>query len=168
MKNNLGRVILIILIFLNLNVFASTYQWSVQADKTEAMTNEAIYLKYICEYSDAAGLYVIEFNPVVDNERYSIELLSESEKIVDGKKTNTFEFIAFVKEAGEIELILDTTMKKTNKDSIQNTVLGRDNAIYEEISVRFIRQKTVVVNVKQSSADLVGEIVLNVKKDKEK
>ena len=42
MKNNLGRVFLIILIFLNLNLAASTYKWSVQADKTEAMTNEAI------------------------------------------------------------------------------------------------------------------------------
>ena len=60
-------------------------------------------------------------------------------------------------------------MKKTkNNYSIENTVLGRDNADYEEFSQRFIRQDTGVVNVKQSSTDLVGEFVLNVKKDKEK
>ncbi|PHQ65995.1 MAG: hypothetical protein COB99_00920 [Sulfurimonas sp.] len=168
MRNNLGRVILIILIFLNLNLAASTYKWSVQADKTEAMTNEAIYLKYICEYSDAAGLYVIEFNPVVDNNQYRVEIFSETEKIEDGKKINTFEFVAFVKHSGEQKFIFDTTMKKTNKDSIENTVLGRDNADYEEFSERFIRQDAVVVNVKQSSTSLVGEFVLNVKKDKEK
>ena len=86
MRNNLGRVFLIILIFLNLNLAASTYKWSVQADKTEAMINEAIYLKYICEYSDTAGLYIIEFNPVVDNDEYRVEILSETEKIEDGKK----------------------------------------------------------------------------------
>ena len=168
MRNNLGRVFLIILIFLNLNLVASTYKWSVESDKNEAMVNEAIYLKYVCEYSDEAGLYVIDFNPVVDNERYSIELLSESEKISDGKKINSFEFVAFVKEAGEIEFALDTTMKKTNKDSIENTVLGRDNADYEEFSQRFIRQDSVFVNVKESNTDLVGEFVLNLKKDKEK
>lgn len=167
MKNNLGRNFLIILIFLSLNVFASTYKWSVESDKAEAMTNEAIYLKYVCEYSDIAGLYVIEFNPVVDNEKYSIEILSESENITDGKKTNIFEFIAFVKEPGEMSFIFDTTMKKTNKDSIQNTVLGRDNADYEEFSTRFIRQEAVVVKVKESNSDLVGEFILNVKKDKE-
>ncbi|EDZ61601.1 hypothetical protein SMGD1_2146 [Sulfurimonas gotlandica GD1] len=167
MRSNLGRIFLIILIFLSLNAFASTYKWSVKSDKAEAMTNEAIYLKYVCEYSDAAGLYVIEFNPVVDNEKYSIELLSESENITDGKKINVFEFIAFVKVPGEMSFIFDTRMKKTNKDSIQNTVLGRDNADYEEFSTRFIRQEAIVVNVKQSSSDLVGEFVLNAKKDKE-
>ncbi|WP_373000453.1 hypothetical protein [Sulfurimonas sp.] len=168
MRNNLGRAGLIILIFLNLNLFASTYQWSVQADKTEAMTNEAIYLKYICEYSDAAGIYVIEFNPVVDNDQYRVEILSETERIEDGKKINIFEFVAFVKHSGVHKFVFNTTMKKTNKDSIQNTVLGRDNADYEEFSVRFIKQEAVVVNVKQSSTDLVGEFVSNVKKDKEK
>lgn len=168
MRNNLGRVFLIILIFLNLNLVASTYNWSVESDKNEAMVNEAIYLKYVCQYSDEAGLYVIEFNPVVDNERYSIELLSEKEKILDGKKINSFEFVAFAKEAGEITFELDTTMKKTNKDSIENTVLGRDNSDYEEFSQRFIRQDAVLVNVKKSNTDLVGEFVLNVKKDRNK
>jgi hypothetical protein len=137
MRNNLGKIVLISLIFLHLNAFASTYKWSVESNKNVAMINEAVYIKYVCEYSDAAGLYVIEFNPVVDNEQYRIEILSEKERIIEGKKINTYEFIVYFKKAGKIELALDTTMKKTNKDSIQNTVLGRDNAYYEEFSKIF-------------------------------
>jgi len=166
MRNNLGRVLLAILIFLNLELLASTYRWSVDANKHEAMVNEAIHLKYVCEFSDEAGLYVIEFNPVVDNEKYTIELLSENEKIVEGKKINTFEFLAFVKKAGDISFVFDTTMKKTNEDSIQNTVLGRDNADYEEFSERIIRQKEILLNIKPSSSELVGSLKIDVKKDK--
>ncbi|WP_415397967.1 hypothetical protein [Sulfurimonas sp. CS5] len=167
MRNNLGRVILI-LIFLNLNLIASTYKWSATANKSTAMTNEAIYLKYVCEYSDATGLYVIEFNPVVDNDEYSVEILSETEKIQDGKKINTFEFVAFVKHAGVHKFVFETTMKKTNKDSIQNTVLGRDNSDYEEFSQKVIKQEVISVDVKESSNELVGEFILKVKKDEQK
>lgn len=167
MRNNLGRVILI-LIFLNLNLFASTYKWSATANKSTAMTNEAIYLKYVCEYSDATGLYVIEFNPVVDNDKYSIEILSETEKIHDGKKINTFEFVAFVKHAGIQKFAFETIMKKTNKDSIQNTVLGRDNSDYEEFSQKVIKQEVISVDVRESSNELVGEFILKVKKDEQK
>lgn len=166
MRNNLGRIILTLLIFLHLDVLASTYKWSVESDKDLAMTNEAVYLKYVCEYNDAAGLYVIEFNPVIDNEQYSIEILSENERIKNGKKINTYEFVVLVKKPGKIEIVLDTTMKKTNKDSIQNTVLGRDNADYEEFSKKVIKQKAVIIDVKQSSTEFVGEFALKVKKDK--
>nr|WP_321268217.1 hypothetical protein [uncultured Sulfurimonas sp.] len=167
MKSILGRVILSILIFLNLELLASTYKWSAQANKHEAMVNEAIHLKYICEYSDKAQLYVIEFSPMTENEKYTIELLSENEKILNGKKINTFEFVAFVKEAGKISFSFDTTMKKTNKDSIQNTVLGRDNADYEEFTKRYIRQKEVVVEIKPTISEIAGEFVLSVKQDKQ-
>jgi len=134
MRSNLCRAILTFLLFLHLESFASPYEWSGYADKSLAMTNEAIYLKYVCEYNDTAELYLIEFNPVTDNEKYKIVSLSQKERIVDGKKINTFEYLAFIKEAGNIEFLFDTTMKKTNKDSIENTVLGRDNADYEEFS----------------------------------
>ncbi len=163
MKNNLGKI-LVILIFLCVDAMASTYKWSASANKNVAMTNEAIYLKYVCEYSDRAELYNIEFNPVVDNEKYTIELLSEQEKIVNAKKVNIFEFVLFIKEAGKQKFVFDTTMKKTNKDSIENTVLGRDNADYEEFSKRIIRQDAIVIDIKKSALCLVGTFELEVKK----
>ncbi len=163
-KKNLGRVFLF-LYLLQLSLFASSYEWSVESSKTQAYTNEAIHLKYRCSFSDKSELYVIEFNPLTDNPEYTLELFSEKERIVDNKRTNTYEFILFVKKAGEFRLSLDTTIKKTNKDSIENGVLGRDNANYEDFSIVEYKQKSVVLDILDAHAQLVGDFQLVVKKD---
>jgi len=163
MKNNLGKIFLISL--LSLKLFASTYEWSVEADKKSAMTNEPIYLKYTCNFSDSAQTYTIEFKPVVENDEYKVLLLSENESILDAKRVNTYEFVLYVKKAQKLNLFFDTTMKKTNKDSIQNSVLGRDNAEYEDYSVKIIRQKSVELEIKDAKSELVGKISTDVKRD---
>lgn len=163
MKNNLGKIFLVLL--LSFELFASSYEWSVESDKNQAMTNEPIYLKYICTFSDTAQTYSIEFNPVVDNDEYSVLLLSENESIVDAKRINTYEYLLYVKKAQILNLFFDTTMKKTNKDSIQNSVLGRDNAEYEDYSVRIIRQKNLKLEIKDAKSLLVGKLLVDIKKD---
>ncbi|MCK9491440.1 MAG: hypothetical protein M0Q24_05060 [Sulfurimonas sp.] len=166
MKNNLGKVFLVLLLLLSLELFASTYEWSVQANKKSAMTNEPIHLKYTCTFSDTAQTYAIEFKPVVDNDEYRVLLLSENESIVDEKRINTYEYLLYVKKAQDLKLFFDTTMKKTNKDSIRNSVIGRDNAEYEDYSIRIIRQEGVELEIKDARSELVGKISADVKKDK--
>lgn len=165
MRKNLGKALLIIITILSTQLFASTYEWNAAANKSSAMTNEAIYLKYSCEFSDRGELYSIDFNPVVENETYSIKLLSESEKIVDNRRVNTYEFVAFVKVHGEMAFEFDTLMKKTTQESIENTVLGRDNVENEEFSKITIKQKKVLVDVVESRTELVGKFNLEIKKD---
>ncbi len=168
MKRNLGKTLLLSLLFFTLNLYASTYEWSATANKNSAYVNEAIFLTYTCKFSDRSELYTIDFNPVSDNENYTIKPLSEKESIVDGKRVNTFEYIAYVKRSGEMLFEFDMVMKKTNEASIENTVLGRDNEQYEEFTSTYLRQKTLYVNIKRSEADLVGEFELEVKEDKPK
>lgn len=165
MRKGLGSIL--VLLFLTVCINASTYEWNMEMNKTTAVTNEAIYLKYTCTFSDESELYVIEFNPVVDNDEYTIELLSEDEKILDKHRVNTYEFVLFVKKAGLFTLALDTLMKKTNKDSIENTVLGRDNADYEEYSKELVKQKEIKLDIKDAKSTLVGTFTLDVKKDEE-
>ena len=164
MKKNLGNFLGIILLFFVNTLSASTYEWSISTNKNRAYVNEAIYLKYICVYSDQAELYVIEFNPTVDNEQYRIDILREDEKIVDGKKINEYEFVLRVKQSGEFTLELDTLMKKTNKDSIENSVLGRDNANYEEFSLYPLKQKALHIDILKAQSKIVGEFTLKVTK----
>jgi len=133
MRKNLGNISIIFILFFNLSLFASSYEWSATANKKSAFVNEAILLKYMCKFSDRSELYTIDFNPVVENENYTIKPLSEQEQIVDGKRVNTFEYIAYVKRSGKMTFDFDMVMKKTNEDSIENTVLGRDNEQYEEL-----------------------------------
>ncbi|WP_321778787.1 hypothetical protein [Sulfurimonas sp.] len=165
MKNNLGKVFLIILIFFNINLAASTYKWSAEVNKSEVMTNEAIYLKYVCMFSDKSELYTIDFNPVGDYENYTIELLAEQEKIVDGKRVNSFEYIAYAKHAGKLTFDFDIVMKKTTQESIDATIGGRDNdRDKESFTNKYLKQKSLVVDVKDSGCILVGEFTLKVKK----
>jgi len=166
MKKNLGSLASILVLFFVNTLYASSYEWSLNTNKNVAYVNEAIYLKYSCVYSDQAELYVIEFNPTVDNERYRIDILREDEKIVDGKKINEYEFVLRVKQSGEFTLELDTLMKKTNKDSIENSVLGRDNANYEEFSLYPLKQQAVKINVLEAKSKIVGEFMLKVTKSK--
>ena len=168
MKNNLGKILFIFLVFFQFKLIASTYEWSSYSSKTTAMRNEAIYLKYSCTFSDRAELYNIEFNPMVENENYSIELLSESRKIVDGKKVNIFEFVVFVKKVGDITFAFDAVMKKTNEDSIQNTVLGRDNADYEEFTQTRVDLEPINVMIKDPKSEIIGDFSLKNIKDIQK
>ena len=167
MRRSLGRFLVIFLLFWHVEIFASTYTWSAYSSKNEVYVNEAIYLKYVCEFSDRAELYTIDFNPITDNEKYTIKLYSQHTKIQDGKKIVTYEYIAFVKAPMSIEFIFDVVMKKTTQDSIENTVLGRDNVENEEFQIRVIRQNGIKINVKDISADLVGVFNLSEQSDEE-
>lgn len=156
MKNNLGKIFLLVL--LSLPALAATYEWSSQVDKKSAITNEPIHLKYTCTFSDSAQIYSIEFNPVVDNEEYRVVLLKEEERVLDSRRINTFEYVLYVKKAQDLKLSFDTTMKKTNKDSIRNSIIGRDNIEEEDFSIRVIRQKNIDIEIKESKRELVGKL----------
>lgn len=168
MKNNRGNIILIFLVlFSSINVlFAqdNDYKWSASINKESAYVNESIYLKYVCEFKDRGELYVIEFAPK-STDKFEIIALSQSQKIRDYKRIQTYEYIVFAKVPGYLEFNFDISMKKTNKDSIENTVLGRDNAQFEEYSTKLLKQKSLSVYIKEAKSPLVGTLKLNVKKD---
>ncbi len=164
MRNNLGRVVLLLFIFLHLE--ASTYQWNAQIDKSVVMTNEAIYLKYVCEFSDKSELYTIDFNPVGDYENYSVELLREEEKILNSKRINSYEYIAYAKREGQIVFDFDIIMKKTTQESIDATIGGRDNdRDKESYTNKYLKQKSLAVSVQHSDTVLVGNFSIEVKKE---
>ncbi len=165
MKKNLGSFFLIICIFLNANLFALEYEWSASANKKEAYVNEAILLKYVCRFSDKNELYTIDFNPVTHNEKYSIKLLQEKERIIDGKRVNSYEYIAYVKNSGTMVFDFDMVMKKTTQESIDSTIGGRDNDVEKEVfTKRYLRQKSISVDILESPVDLVGNFNMEVKK----
>ncbi len=168
MRKDLGRFLITLLLSWHVDLFASNYEWSAEISKNEAYVNEAIYLKYVCKFSDRGELYTIDFNPVTDNEDYSIKLFSQNTKIVDGKKISTYEYISYVKKRMLMEFNFDIIMEKTTQDSIENTVLGRDNVENEEFTTKIIRQNSLVVNIKESNSTLVGDFSIELQGDKVK
>lgn len=165
MKKNLGNIVLLLLIFINLDA-SQEYIWSASINKKEVYLNEAVHLHYSCQFNSKDELHVIEFDPVGKYKDYDIYLLSERESIINGKRVNDFEFIAFLKTSGHVDFEFDVLMKKTNQDSIENTVLGRDNAGYEQFSKRLIKQKKLSVEVLPNDIALVGGFNFKIKKDK--
>ncbi|MDD5202462.1 MAG: hypothetical protein PHH41_04905 [Sulfurimonas sp.] len=164
MKKNLIKTLLF-WVLLQTQLFASDYEWSALSSKAEVYTNEAIHLRYTCSFSDEAELYAIEFDPTQENENLTIKLLSKDEKIVEGKKISKYEFVAFAHRAGIQEFAFDVQMKKTNKDSIENTVIGRDNGHYAEYETKIIKQKELTLSVHEHNSTLVGALAMEIKKD---
>ena len=165
MKNNLGKIILLYFITLHVGVMASEYSWNAEINKSHAYVNEAVYLKYTCEFKDRGELYVIEFHPAGEYENYDLKLLSEKEQIRDYKRINSYEYVAFIKKEGKLNFDFNVRMKKTNEDSIKNTVLGRDNTQYEEYTTKIIKQKRLKLEVTNSGVDLVGNFNIEIIKD---
>jgi len=166
MKKNHIKIVLLFL-FLQLSLNATTYEWSASTNKKRAYVNEAIYLSYECVFSDRAELYAVEFNPLKKDENLTIVMLSETSKVEDGKKILLYEFVAFVHKAQKMAFEFETTMKKTTKESIENTVIGRDNGKYAEYKKEKIKQKKLEVEILETQTALVGDLELKIKKDKE-
>jgi len=164
MRKSLGRAVLVITLFLKASIFASSYEWSVFVDKKNAYINEAIHLKYVCSFSDLAELYSVDFNPSGDYGAYRVELLKENKSVVDGKKINSYEFVLFAKEAREIEISFDATMKQTTRESIEEMVIGRDNVKKEEVIKKTIKQESFKLDIQETNSSLVGDFTLEVSK----
>lgn len=169
MKKNLGKIVSIIFILLTSVhvVEAQDFKWGASIDKKTAYVNEAVYLKYVCEFKDRGELYVIEFTPK-STDKFEITALTQSQKIRNNKRIQTYEYVAFAKVAGKIDFDFDINMKKTNKDSIENTVLGRDNAQFEEYNTIVLKHEKLSLDVKQIPVKLIGEFDIKIKKDDSK
>ena len=151
-------------LFLCMNIFASTYTWKASVNKTKAYINEAIYLEYVCTFSDKSELFTIDFNP--KGEEFSIFLLQESEKIIQDKRVNRYEFVAFAKEAKEIVFDFNALMKHTTQASIDSTIGGRDNdREKEEFTLTPVKLPLLHVAVADPKSSLVGTFSLNIKED---
>lgn len=166
MKKNLGSLFFLLILFFSAELFATTYEWSAEIGRQKAYKNEPIYVHYTCTFSDRAELYAIEFNPSGEYEKFRVQNLKESQSIVDGKRIYSYEFVVFGKSAGEIEIAFEALMKLTNKDSIEDMVIGRDNMKKEEVKKTLFKQEVFKVFIEETNSTLVGNFTLDVKKHK--
>lgn len=160
MKKNLIKIAL--LLFVPFQIFASSYQWSASSNKESAYRDEAIYLSYVCEFSDTAEIYAVAFDPVKKSADVTIEMLSQTSRIVDSKKVLQYDFVAFVHKAGRHTFAFKAEMKKTTKDSIENTIIGRDNGKYAEYESKHITLEPLSVDVLETQSSLVGRLSLDI------
>ena len=163
MRKNLGKVLAWFLLVWHVPLWAVAYEWEATINKTQAATNEAIYLRYLCTFEDRGELYSIDFNPVGENEAYKLELLSRRDTIAEGRRVVSYEFVAFAKKSGKLVFAFDYTMKKTNERSIENVTIGRDNTQKEEFTLHAKRHKPLEIAIYDAKTPLVGDIKFHLK-----
>ncbi|MDB2562700.1 hypothetical protein N9X61_03765 [Sulfurimonas sp.] len=164
MKQSLGR--LFVLLLLSISTSASTYQWTTFVTKTKAYVGEAVHIKYLCQFDDNGELYIIDFEPQSTN-LYDFILLTKSEKLVDGKRINSYEYILQPKSSQNIELSLEATMKETSLDSIvENTTNHYDDTKFDSIHKKtVVKMQIISLEVLNPPKKLFGNFNLQVKKD---
>ena len=165
MKRNLGRFVFTLL-FLCINGGASTYKWSAFVAKEKAYVGEAVYVKYLCEFDDNGELYIIDFKPQ-STDVYDFTLLTKSEKLTDGKRINSYEYILEPKAAQNLQITLEATMKKTSIESIvDNTTNHYDDTKFDSIHQKTVlKMQMISLEVLDAPKKLLGDFALQVKKD---
>jgi len=158
------KIVLIFIAFFSTLVSASDYEWKASINKRIAFVNEAVYLKYECIFTKDAQLYTIDFNPARSTDKYDLLLLKEDK--------NIYEYVAFIKQAGDIDFSFDAIMKKTTLDSIAEMTGGLDDEKAKDGFVNeYIKQKKLSLHVRYPNGvepianSLVGDFQLEIKKD---
>ncbi len=161
MRRLLGRVVALLLVTVTLQ---ASYSWSVHSNKSEAVVHEAVEIVLQCRFSDAAYGYFIELQEP-SHPDYEIVLLFETEAQEEGREYYEYRYVLFPNRAGELVLPFQALMKQTTKESIENSVIGRDNVEDLSFETTSVTLPPLHLHVKPSSAPLTGEMNLSVQTD---
>lgn len=162
MKISLGSLLL----FFSL-IAADEFSWKLHTIAKEAYVNEAVALIYSCTFHKDAELYSIEMNVSEEGEGYRLYKLSESDKEEGGEHTYFYKFVLFPNQSGIFEMVPNAMMLKTNRESIENTILGRDNVneVFFSLKKR-IDLPAVTIYVKETNVSLTGDFTQTFTLDK--
>lgn len=163
MKQNLGRVIA--LMILSLSGWGATYEWKMLEAPQSLYVNQSGVVRYECTFSTNAAEYTIAFKPT-GNERYKASVLTQRDRIVEGKRVQTFDVLITPRQEGNIEVALDALIRHTTFASIENASIGRDNVKKYDFDDETAHLPKVIINAKANAASLSGEITMEVKIDK--
>jgi len=165
MKHSLGKI-LFLMIFGVLSLSASTYTWEANAKKSRLFMNEAVEIEYICQFNDEAYQYVIEFVPPKKGDGYRLYRLSETERMINGKRINRYRFVLFFEKSGTEVLDFNALMRRTSKASIEDTVLGRDNVEDFSFTDTKVNLPLLHFDIRAHQEKLTGKFSLEVHMEK--
>jgi len=165
-KRSLGKIIFLFLFFASY-AEAEQYQWSVQQQPQELYVGESGIVRFECVFGTSAADYTIEFKPH-GNEEYDAKILTQRDKVRDGRRIQTFDVLITPKHEGLISVGLETLIRHTTFASIENATIGRDNVKkYDFNDVKVILPK-VNIQALANTASLTGKITLSAAVDQQR
>ncbi|NOQ30616.1 MAG: hypothetical protein GQ570_05795 [Helicobacteraceae bacterium] len=160
MRQTLGKIFLIITLFSATLNALDDYKWSVNYKKSSLYQNEALLITYTCKFKDDGYQYVIDFMAEKETSEYKLYILTERDSKRDGARISEFKFVLFAKNRGVLELQLNATMRETTRDSIENSVIGRDNVEEGSFFDTKVMLPLVSLTIKESKNSIVGNLKL--------
>lgn len=164
MKRSLGSVMILALLLAE-TLWGGGYQWRVLEAPKSLYVKQSGVIRYECAFSDSAGEYVIDFKPQ-GNERYDASILTQSDRIVSGKRVQSFDVLITPKEAGELNVVLYALVRHTTFASIENATIGRDNVRKYDFNDANVSLPATRIEAKANGSALSGQISMEVKIDK--
>lgn len=166
MKQSLGSVLLLcVLMVVSLN--AARYSWSVLRAPKELHVGEGAIVRYQCLFENSAGDYTVVFKPA-GSLGYKASMVTQDDHVRNGKRILQFDVLITPVAAGEIVVNLDALIRHTTFASIEDASIGRDNVRkYDFNDEKAILPSVKIISV-ANTADLSGEIALQVSVDKVK
>lgn len=164
MKRNLGRVVLLALL-IPFALYAEVWEWKMLNAPTSLYVGQSGVIRYECRFTTNAADYTIAFKPK-STDTYTIEMLTQSDKIVNEKRIQTFDLLITPTREGNIVFAPDALMRHTTFASIENATIGRDNVKKYDFNDEKANLPPVRFVAKTSPVVLNGQMKLEAKVDK--
>lgn len=165
MKQSLGKIMLGMLALCAAS-WAGSFQWSVLDAPKELYVSQSGVIRYECAFDTSAADYTIDFKPK-STQSYSAQILTQDDRIVSGKRIQTFDVLITPKEAGTVAVNLEALVRHTTFASIENATIGRDNVKKYDFNDEKAILPTVTITAKANSAALTGDIAFSVSVDRQ-
>lgn len=163
MKRSLGR--LLALMILSVSGWGATYEWKMLDAPQSLYVHQSGVVRYECTFSTNAADYTIDFKPS-GNESYNASILTQRDRIVEGKRVQTFDVLITPTKEGNIEVALDALIRHTTFASIENASIGRDNVKKYDFDDETAHLPKVLIAAQANAAALSGDLTLEVTIDK--
>jgi len=163
MRQSLGRVVLVGCSAVTL-AWGGPYHWSLLESPSSLRVGESGIIRYECAFDTSAADYTIDFKPK-STEAYNVEILTQRDRITDGKRIQTFDLRVAPKHSGVVEVKLDALVRHTTFASIENATIGRDNVKKYDFNDEKALLPAVRITAQENRADLTGEIELDARTD---
>jgi hypothetical protein len=170
MKNNLGKLYLLLLFpfFLFANSNLATY--TLTANKKDIVEKEAVEVTFTATQKDHTDAMFFFLEPKQSDD-YKIELLThETKKISYHNYSSTFKYLLFPLKSGDIRVNFDFVIKTASDDEIAQIYVGDYSRIkWEDMSSGTKLQITPLalhVSPLNEKVDLVGDFTLDSKLQK--
>jgi len=158
MKRSLGKIIF--LWFINTTLaWGTMYQWSVVESPTLLHVNQSGMVRYACTYDGSASEYSIKMH-FVESDNYNASILSQEDKIIQGKRIQTIDVLVTPNVAGDFELKGNAIVSFTSLGAVENTVLGRDNVGKNDVIETKVALPSVKIHADENSMALTGKMSL--------